>query len=729
MSLFQRRKFPDCQICEDIWHSFVDPDTAPEVNFGSFQTAVSSGCPRHSPLVEHFREYCSSARTGGIRDAETSEDVGWSPGSKGNSVQLTESISDLGLFWGLLLVSRDAVADHPGNGRILHSDWVDLDLLKQWKEMCMSSHGAKCENPMKIPATRPAWLIDTELQCIVPGDTNGDFVALSYRWGRDSGHRVNASTRKKLQEPHALRTPEASVYLSPIVRHAIYLTSFIGERFLWVDTLCITHGDNAAVTEQLGLMGAIYASAALTIVATDGDSQDGLLGLREISAPRDLVQRMIPFGEERITVSSTSTFSMYDGMEYSTRAWTFQEFRMSKRMILFNQRESHWQCQCSVWHEELILGVELDKYIDPRPSVLLAGFPDLGSLSNIITNYNERELTYDEDANSGIIGLLSVLCRTFTGGCLYGIPEMFFDRGLGWKPHWSHINLRRRVQSERARGERLPLSALPSWSWIGWQGLTFMSHGEASRINDRSPSIEETTPITQWYTGSSPSGSQLRKIRSTWFEDRDHYKNFTNPLPQGWTSHRIDAEDEQNAIGPRLWPDGCGGQVFKHYNMVGIENDGCDSWYYPFPVTNIEQSTPLFTPEQTPYLFCKTNKCRLWGFQTGDYNVVDLCTASGDRVGSLHLHNQDQLDLFPQKQADDTPGLMVDLVAIYRSKTYHLSWDKEQERYTLPQWTSENYTVLWVEWKEDVAYRLASGSVKKARWEELDLLEVDLVLG
>jgi hypothetical protein len=44
--------------------------------------------------------------------------------------------------------------------------------------------------------------------------------------------------------------------------------------------------------------------------------------------------------------------------------------------------------------------------------------------------------------------------------------------------------------------------------------------------------------------------------------------------------------------------------------------------------------------------------------------------------------------------------------------------------------TKENlYLVLWVEWKDGVVYRLASGEVIASEWESLDLEKVSLVLG
>lgn len=141
----------------------------------------------------------------------------------------------------------------------------------------------------------------------------------------------------------------------------------------------------------------------------------------------------------------------------------------------------------------------------------------------------------------------------------------------------------------------------------------------------------------------------------------------------------------------------------------------CDSWYLPFPVTEIKYSTLPFTPEQTPYTFCETKRACLWAHQSGDYNILTLCNTSSGNIGNLHLHNQEQLGLFPKTVGDDTPGRQVELVSIYRSRRYSKTFDKNLKRHTSPIKFSESSEVLWVEWEDGVAYRLASGHVEKAK--------------
>ncbi|KAF2430904.1 hypothetical protein EJ08DRAFT_670227 [Tothia fuscella] len=616
-------------------------------------------------------------------------------GANGSSLEITQSLKWGGFYWGLLLAKSDADPTPLGTGRILNPNWADTETLKRWKSQCLTHHGSKCENPMKIWQMRPAWLIDVERKCIVPGEEVGDYVALSYRWGKDAGRRVNVSAIPQLKVTNTLNDPELAAYVTPMLRDAMHLTTILGERFLWADALCIHHGDSTATAEQLNLMGAIYSNAIVTIIAADGDSQDGLRGLQ---------------------------------------GWTYQELKLSQRRVLFRNNELHWECRCSVWHEELIDGFEIDKYIDPRIPVILAGFPDIESLDNVLGYYNERDFSYDEDAPAGISGLLSIVSRSFTGGFLYGLAESMFDRCLCWKPCWGGTNLRRRVISSRPAEERVASAALPSWSWLGWQGLVKFTY-DADRINDRCNWKSEVVPITDWYTSSSSRGEPLRKIDQTWIGARARFQDMNNPLPQGWTRIEYDFETTKN-LQPRIWPDGCSRYHYEHEDMP---DDDCKSWYFPFPVKHIDTSTKPFMPEQTPYLYCKTKKASLWVWQAPGEggnrredaeNIVSLRTMLGNDVGSLHLHNESQKGRFAKlSEGHKDSSNEVELVATCIVRHYSLTWDEELQKYRYPQNTKDTYNVLWVTWEGGVAYRLANGNVNREDWEGLNMEEVSLILG
>ncbi|KAL1858747.1 hypothetical protein Daus18300_009881 [Diaporthe australafricana] len=493
-------------------------------------------------------------------------------------------------------------------------------MAKKWKQLCLSEHGDACNDPMRIASPRPAWVIDVQENCVVSGRDCASFVALSYVWGKHSWLRVDMDTLAVLQKPGALvDVAEIATNLAPIVRHAMHLTVVLEERYLWIDALCIVQGDGN-VYDQLNSMGSFYASAVVTIVAADGESQSGLLGLEGVSKPRQVHQEIVPFGEEKLVFGGAFEDGGFASSSYSKRGWTYQEYLMSKRRLIIHNKRLHWECMCHRKHEDTLREDDASETLHD----IKRGFPDLEYLNWTVSHYNEREFSYEEDALPGISGLLSNMSRTFTGGFLCGLPEIFFDRALGWVPNNGYTDLRRRTpsgegQHKTTRAKDPSLTILPSWSWLGWHGEVRLSehrNPEAVTVDDFWPISEETIPTTEWYTSNDAHGVNLRRIRSSWYENRDTlYKDFLRPLPQGWSRVEVetnksdsdsDSDVSKNGIPHELmFPSGCGRYIFKHEKLPHVK------WHYPFPVVNFASAAQVM-PEQTRYLFCKTQGARLF---------------------------------------------------------------------------------------------------------------------
>lgn len=406
---------------------------------------------------------------------------------------------------------------------------------------------------------------------------------------------------------------------------------------------------------------------------------------------------------------------------------------MSPRNIIFNEKLVHWECQCSFWGEGLTTSSKLFNDVNPMLRNINAGFPDLQGLQQILNEYNNRRFTYAEDALPGVLGLLTVLSRTFVGGFLCGLPEMCFDMCLGWR---SEGELKRRKYSDRPITSRLTPSTLPSWSWIGWQGRVIIASLETGRIpREGSNIIGEIIPVTEWFTGNSPDGSNLRRIRSNWFEHRSSFKDPSKPLPPGWTRHSVTSlEGLRNK---RLfYPDGYDGFVFEHEGFPHGSEDRY--WRFPFPVPDITTSTPSFMPEQTQYLFCRTKRAYVCAGRENPQSLYDLSVAlwsdTNSMIGFLQLHDAEKRDTFwgsdPKPSSGDNPRHQVEILAIYktRNESKNRSPALDQKEHRIGNFNT--HTVLWVEWENGIAYRKACGWVFSAVWEELLQLEdVSLVLG
>jgi hypothetical protein len=453
----------ECQVCDDIWQMFVAPENAKRaIKLGTFEEALALPCSKHTPILESFKDHvgssCSSSSTIiGFRNSGHIRERGRSRGP--HIVVLCEGLGGPGQFFDMLLVNKVDAPDHPGIARILNPYWVDMDLLRYWICQCCGLH-ASCTTAMNVTPTIPALLVDVKRRCVVSGASRSRYVALSYRFGGAAYFRLDGVLFNRLRQESALDDPDILNSLPLTVRNAIALVEELGESYLWTDSLCITHEDPGALAGQLEQMAAIYSSALFTIVALDGDGSRGILGLPGISEPRKLTQRVFEFGTDNLIVRSQGREAYSEHREYHKRGWTYQEFLMSARKLVFLGGEAQWMCQCCQWHEELAPDVEINTYIDHNRRLLIAGLPDLWSLGQILDAYNQRSLTYDEDAFPAIAGLISVLSRTFTGGFLHGLPEMMFDAALGWDVSWDSSALTKRAPSQPVQHDQ----DTPTWS-------------------------------------------------------------------------------------------------------------------------------------------------------------------------------------------------------------------------------------------------------------------------
>ena len=141
----------------------------------------------------------------------------------------------------------------------------------------------------------PQWLIDAESVCLVSAaNASEPYVALSYVWGTTQSCQSCRDNLEELQTPGSLR--HSSVQRS--IRDVIEVLPRLGERYLWVDRLCIIQYDVAAKRIQIHNMAAIYANA----LTSRGPPSPPLLGLGNgwwVVAHADARSSIAPFPLER----------------------------------------------------------------------------------------------------------------------------------------------------------------------------------------------------------------------------------------------------------------------------------------------------------------------------------------------------------------------------------------------------------------------------------------------
>ncbi|KAF2830082.1 HET-domain-containing protein [Ophiobolus disseminans] len=143
--------------------------------------------------------------------------------------------------------------------------------------MCLEGH-PKCPQTL-VSASLPLWLIDVVNMCLVTVSKeerpNLKYLALSYVWG--GGAKDFILTMGNLQD---YCRPRGHPTMPQTITDAITLTRRLGERLLWVDSLCIISDAPEHKATQMPALTTIYGCALVTIIAASGqDAHYGLPGL------------------------------------------------------------------------------------------------------------------------------------------------------------------------------------------------------------------------------------------------------------------------------------------------------------------------------------------------------------------------------------------------------------------------------------------------------------------
>ena len=303
--------------------------------------------------------------------------------------------------------------------------------------------------------------------------------------------------------------------LSKTFRDAIWLTRQLGERFLWIDSLCIVQDDPKDLEAQIGLMGRIFEQSYCTIAAVDAKGLDGLtadrglflsgpdtanrisvrLGhkqlltdLRHLNDPynKKAVEALQDLDRENPTpseegheiflswaeVHSSKIISLHlETKMWYSRGWVFQEKALSRRCIYFMEELVAWNCR-RYWETEQS-GISR-RHIQAGATNL--GPSTIGGVTfdidyqlqfmwrTIVEEYSQKKLTYVSDKGNALRGfeerLITRSGATFRFGLLdFGAKDVLLSQLL-WIPT--------RGCRSSLRGN--PDFICPTWSWMMLDG-------------------------------------------------------------------------------------------------------------------------------------------------------------------------------------------------------------------------------------------------------------------
>lgn len=343
-------------------------------------------------------------------------------------------------------------------------DQLDFDLCKSWINICTKSHGESCAPmPLHEFPRRLSRVIDVEKRMIVSPPLTCSYAPLSYRWGNGVEQlKLEKATLERLTSPGGLGDEWDDI------PHTIYaamaVCSRLSVRYLWVDALCIQQDDPEDTLDQMHIMDAIYSGGAFTIVAATGsDSWAGLPGV--LNNARFSQNKEVVRGLTLSTAQPTLRSIILDS-PWNSRAWTFQEAILSKRLLILTEHGTFFQCNAALWWEDTYDNtpsqnadnfdrIRTPHHVNPFWKDALPSNPDFQSYAELVQDYTRRSMTKHTDSLNAFAGLGRALEKSFGTTFFKGLPLIFFDIALCFETPFL--------------GEAKRLSEFPSWSWCGWR--------------------------------------------------------------------------------------------------------------------------------------------------------------------------------------------------------------------------------------------------------------------
>ena len=155
--------------------------------------------------------------------------------------------------------------------KLRFNDRIDLQLARQWLEVCETTHQDTCA-PHKSDETLFQFrCIDVQARCVKEFTfAKPRYIALSYVWGDAKQVKLGKDTVDRLFTPGGLN--DECQDIPRTIRDTMLATAEIGERYLWVDALCIRQDSDEDRNVQISNMDAVYGGAVLTIAVCDSST-------------------------------------------------------------------------------------------------------------------------------------------------------------------------------------------------------------------------------------------------------------------------------------------------------------------------------------------------------------------------------------------------------------------------------------------------------------------------
>lgn len=368
---------------------------------------------------------------------------------------------------------------------------ANVGKILEWLKDCDETHG-KCRKDLSLSNEQETTFMPTRLIDVgdlnsarhprlvatseaLQQDSNPKYIALSYCWGPP---KDSIQPLRTIISTIGTRLESISTDIMPLAfRDTVTIARTLQIQYVWIDSLCIVQDDVQDWQVESSKMAGIFSNAYLTIVAAAGASSHESFLYR----PSNPAHCSIPFRPTRnLTIQGRYSLrhrpgrkwwgpdkmAEISGHSWIGRGWTFQEERLSRKVLMFGENKFFFDCRtmeraedtakCKSrpdWSETLYETPDARKQDETmqQGEASHSLHPTFVHWQTLCNHYSRRKLTFDKDKLAAFSGMANTISKKVDSDYLAGLWRHHLKHDLFWQT----IGVTKKPDKYRA----------PSWSW------------------------------------------------------------------------------------------------------------------------------------------------------------------------------------------------------------------------------------------------------------------------
>lgn len=332
----------------------------------------------------------------------------------------------------------------------------------------------------------------------------GRYACLSHSWGPSQPLRTMKANLKDII---------TRIFWSSLPRSfqdAVFVARELSIDYLWMDSLCIIQDDLDDWAAESSTIAGVFSNAYVTISANVADNcYAGFLRERISPESKKIHSRTNTGAAISVHVCPSLLHGAFSDFWYDDynvrhnplrqRAWAFQEYILSPRLLQFSPSKILWECntlvdyECGAYSHDRLVKLGFVKAMNggEASSTLLHTIRSFSPYE-----YSHRNLTFNSDPLTALSSLARMAQSMLWCEHYAGLWRAYLIEDLAW----CSIN----------PGVR-PEIAAPTWSWASVQGsrlwlMPFPTSGFIQKtIDDYNHTIAATVVDVSYTTASSDS--------------------------------------------------------------------------------------------------------------------------------------------------------------------------------------------------------------------------------